>query len=64
MDPKFPILLGDKFHTSAYFVVSKLGSTELCKILASIEENFSKLFSQDNLNFNRNFDDNLELIYK
>jgi hypothetical protein len=26
MDVKFPILLGDKFHTSAYFITSKVGS--------------------------------------
>lgn len=33
---KFPILLGDLYHTKAYFLTSKLGNNELCRILAVI----------------------------
>jgi len=44
LDIKFPILIGDQYHTTAYFMTAQIGNAELCKILATIEENFSKVF--------------------
>jgi len=40
LDVKFPILIGDQYHTTAYFIVSRLGNIELTRILTVIEENF------------------------
>lgn len=40
LDVKFPILIGDQYHTTAYFIVSRLGNIELTRGLTTIEENF------------------------
>jgi hypothetical protein len=40
LDIKFPILIGDQFHTIAYYIVSRIGNIELTRILTIIEENF------------------------
>lgn len=53
LDVKFPILIGDQYHTIAYFIVTRLGNIELVKILTLIEENFQKIiFNVDNLTNN------------
>ena len=44
LDIKFPILLGDQFHSKAYFMTSRIGNNEVTNILSTIEENFSKSF--------------------
>lgn len=44
LDVKFPILIGDQYHTTAYFIVSRLGNIELTRGLTTIEENFQKIF--------------------
>lgn len=44
LDIKFPILLGDQFHSKAYYMTSRLGHNELTNILSTIEENLSKSF--------------------
>ena len=44
MDTKFPLLIGDQYHSMAYFMITRLGNVELAKILALIEENFQKIF--------------------
>lgn len=63
LDVKFPILIGDQYHTIAYFIVSRIGNIELTRILTVIEENFQKiLFNVDNLS--SNFEHNLQHIYK
>ena len=63
LDIKFPILIGDQYHTTAYYLVSRLGNIELTRILTSIEENFQKIFySNDQLG--SNFEHNLKHIYK
>ncbi len=40
LDVKFPILIGDQYHTTAYYIVSRMGNIELTRILTVIEENF------------------------
>lgn len=40
LDIKFPILIGDQYHTMAYFIMSRMGNIELTRILTVIEENF------------------------
>lgn len=44
LDIKFPILIGDQYHTIAYYIVSRIGNIELTRILTIIEENFQKIF--------------------
>ena len=63
LDIKFPMLLGDQYHTTAFYLTARLGSQELCKILATIEENFSKVFFDPNM-LSSSFDQNIKLIYK
>jgi hypothetical protein len=43
-DTKFPILLGDQYHSMAYFMITRLGNIELTRILTLIEEGFWKIF--------------------
>lgn len=43
-DCKFPILLGDQYHSMAYFMITRLGNIELTRILTLIEEGFWKIF--------------------
>ena len=60
---KFPLLIGDQYHSVAYFIVSRLGNIELVKILTLIEENFQKIFF--NLDqMSKDFMENLSLIYE
>jgi hypothetical protein len=63
LDVKFPILIGDQYHTTAYYLVSRLGNIELTRILTIIEENFQKIF-YNNEHMNSNFDSNIKSIYK
>jgi hypothetical protein len=61
-DTKFPVLLGDQYHTMAYFMITRLGNVELTKILNLIEENFWKIFY--NLErISAQFEQNLKMIY-
>lgn len=62
LDIKFPILIGDQYHTIAYYIVSRLGNIELTRILTIIEENFQKIFYNVE-NFTANFEHNLRVIY-
>ena len=43
VDIKYPILLGDQFHTKAYYLTSRLGSNDMCSSLSAVEESFSKI---------------------
>jgi hypothetical protein len=61
-DAKFPILLGDQYHSMAYFMVTRMGNVELTKLLTLIEEGFWKIFF--NLEeFSTDFSQNLRFIY-
>lgn len=63
LDVKFPILIGDQYHTTAFYIVSRLGNIELTRIITIIEENFQKIFyANDKLN--GSFDNNIKHIYK
>jgi hypothetical protein len=62
-DTKFPLLLGDQYHTMAYFMITRLGNVELTKLLNVIEENFWKIF----YNLERigsQFEHNLKFMYE
>lgn len=63
LDIKFPILIGDQYHTIAYYIVSRMGNIELTRILTVIEENFQKIFYNVE-DFTSNFEQNLRLIYQ
>jgi len=63
LDVKFPVLIGDQYHTIAYYIVSRLGNIELTRILTIIEENFQKVFFNVEYLTN-NFEKNLSFIYK
>lgn len=43
-DAKFPILLGDQYHSMAYYMITRLGNIELTKLLTLVEEGFWKIF--------------------
>ena len=63
LDVKFPILIGDQYHTTAYYIVSRLGNIELTRILTIIEENFQKIcFNIEGLS--NSFDNNLKYMYE
>lgn len=62
-DVKFPLLIGDQYHSIAYFMCTRLGNIELVRILTLIEENFQKIF----FNLDKicaDFKDNLIQIYQ
>ena len=40
LDVKFPLLIGDQYHSIAYYIVSRLGNIELIRLLTLNEENF------------------------
>jgi hypothetical protein len=62
-DTKFPVLLGDQYHTMAYFMITRTGNVELTRILNLIEENFWKIFY--NLErISNSFESNLKMIYE
>lgn len=63
LDIKFPILIGDQYHTIAYYIVSRLGNIELTRIITIIEENFQKVFSGIE-SFSANFEHNLKVLYQ
>ena len=63
LDVKFPLLIGDQYHTIAYYIVSRLGNIELVRILTIIEENIKKIFFNVDYLTN-NFEQNLNYIYK
>ena len=53
LDVKFPLLIGDQYHSIAYYMVARLGNIELVRILTLIEENFQKIFFNiDNISNN------------
>lgn len=62
LDVKFPLLIGDQYHSMSYYIVSRLGNIELVRLLTLIEENFQKIFINIE-QFTINFRDNLVLIY-
>ena len=63
LDVKFPLLIGDQYHSIAYYIVSRLGNIELIRLLTLIEENFQKIFfNLDNIS--QNFKDNLVMMYQ
>lgn len=43
-ETKFPLLIGDQYHSMAYFMITRVGNVELTKLLTLIEENFWKIF--------------------
>lgn len=63
IDVKFPLLLGDQYHSIAYYIVSRLGNIELIRLLTLIEENFQKIFFNLEL-ASSNFKENLENMYQ
>jgi hypothetical protein len=63
LDIKFPLLIGDQYHTIAYYIVARLGNLELVRLLTVIEENFQKIFfGLDKIL--HNFSDNLDSVYQ
>lgn len=63
LDVKFPLLIGDQFHSIAYYIVCRLGNMELVRLLTLIEENFQKIFfNLDKLT--HDFENNLVVIYE
>ena len=63
LDVKFPLLIGDQYHSIAYFIVSRLGNIELVRLITLIEENFQKIFF--NLDqMTNNFKENLIFMYQ
>ena len=44
LETKFPLLIGDQYHSMAYFMITRVGNVELTKLLTLIEENFWKIF--------------------
>jgi hypothetical protein len=53
LDAKFPVLIGDQYHSNAYFLVSRLGNIELVRLITLIEENFQKIFFNiDQMSYN------------
>lgn len=63
MDVKFPLLIGDQYHSISYYMCCRLGNIELVRLLTLIEENFQKIFS--NLeNITKDFAANLAVIYE
>jgi len=62
-ETKFPLLIGDQYHSMAYFMITRVGNVELTKILTLIEENFWKIFY--NLEkFPADLTANIEFIYQ
>lgn len=62
-DTKFPLLLGDQYHSMAYFMITRLGNVELTRLLNIIEENFWKIFY--NLErISAEFEHNLKVLYE
>lgn len=62
-ETKFPLLIGDQYHTMAYFMITRLGNVELTKLITLIEENFWKIFY--NLQkFPADLTANIEFIYE
>lgn len=63
LDVKFPLLIGDQYHSIAYYIVSRLGNIELIRILTLIEENFQKIFFELEM-LTSNFESNLNIMYQ
>ena len=63
LETKFPLLIGDQYHSMAYFLITRIGNVELTKLLTLIEENFWKIFY--NLEkFPADLTANIEFIYE
>ena len=63
LDVKFPLLIGDQYHSIAYYIVSRLGNIELIRILTLIEENFQKIFFELE-KLSSDFENNLKIMYQ
>lgn len=62
-ETKYPLLIGDQYHSMAYFMITRVGNVELTKLLTLIEENFWKIFY--NLEqFPADLTANIEFIYE
>lgn len=60
---KLPLLIGDQYHSIAFFMGTRLGNIELVRIITLIEENFQKIF----FNLDKladSFKENLLIIYQ
>ena len=61
-DNKFALLLGDQYHSMAYYLITRTGNVELTKILTLIEESFWKIFY--NLEkVSNDITENLKMLY-
>lgn len=63
MDVKFPLLIGDQYHSIAYYIVARLGNIELVRLLTLIEENFQKIFFSLT-EISSNLEENIKMMYK
>jgi hypothetical protein len=62
-ETKFPLLIGDQYHSMAYFMITRVGNVELTKLITLVEENFWKIFY--NLEkFPADLTTNIEFIYE
>lgn len=62
-ETKFPLLIGDQYHSTAYYMITRVGNVELTRLLTIIEENFWKIFY--NLEkFPADLTANIEFIYE
>lgn len=56
-------MIGDQYHSIAYFINARLGNIELVRLLTLIEENFQKIFfNLDKLS--KDFKENLAYMYE
>ena len=62
-DVKFPLLIGDQYNSIAYFIVTRIGSAELTRILTVTEENLWKIFYNIE-KLGTQFEENLKFIYE
>lgn len=62
-DAKFPILLGDQYHSMAYYMITRLGNLELTKLLVLVEEGFWKIFFNIE-KFSTDIHKNLQFLYE
>lgn len=63
-ETKFPLLIGDQYHSMAYFMVTRIGNVELSRLLAVIEENFQKISYNTLEKWPAEFEANLAFIYE
>ena len=63
METKFPLLLGDQYHSMAYYMITRTGSVELTRLISMVEENLWKIFYNVE-KFPSDFSENLKFIYQ